>query len=94
MISKEDVRHIAGLSKLKFTEEEIEDFTKKFSQVLEYVEKLKEVDTENIEPTYQVNSSSQFMREDKIEESFKRDEALLNAPDKEFGYFKLPKVLE
>ena len=94
MISKEDVRHIASLSKLKFTEEEIEDFTKKFSQVLEYVEKLKEDDTENVEPTYQVISSSQFMREDKIEESFKRDETLLNAPDKEFGYFKLPKVLE
>ncbi|MBE6081537.1 Asp-tRNA(Asn)/Glu-tRNA(Gln) amidotransferase subunit GatC [Acidilutibacter cellobiosedens] len=94
MISKEEVKHIAELSRLKFNEEEIEDFTRKFSEVLEYVEKLKEVDTEKAEPMYEVNSLIQLMREDKVKESIPKEDALLNAPDKEFGYFKLPKVVE
>lgn len=94
MISKEDVKHIANLSKLNFNEDEMEDFTVKFSKIIEYVEKLKEVDTENIEPTYQVNPNYQFMREDEVKESFSREEALLNAPDSEYGYFKLPKVID
>ncbi|WP_077368507.1 Asp-tRNA(Asn)/Glu-tRNA(Gln) amidotransferase subunit GatC [Anaerosalibacter sp. Marseille-P3206] len=94
MISKDDVKHIAYLSKLKFSEEEIVDFTNKFSQIVEYVDKLSEVDTENIDSTYQISEEYQFMREDEIKESLSREEALLNAPDSQFGYFKLPKVLE
>lgn len=94
MISKEDVQHIAYLSKLKFDDEEIVDFTNKLSQIIKYVEKLSEVDTEDIDLTYQVNEGYQFMREDEVKESLSRDEAISNAPHSEFGYFKLPKVLE
>lgn len=94
MISKEDVQHIAYLSKLKFDESEIVDFTNKLSQIIEYVEKLSEVDTEDIDSTYQVNDDYQFMREDEVIESLSREEAISNAPDSQFGYFKLPKVLE
>ena len=94
MISKEDVQHIAYLSKLKFDESEIVDSTNKLSQIIEYVEKLSEVDTEDIDSTYQVNDDYQFMREDEVIESLSREEAISNAPDSQFGYFKLPKVLE
>lgn len=94
MISKEDVQHIAYLSKLKFDDEKIVDFTNKLSQIIKYVEKLSEVDTEDIDLTYQVNEGYQFMREDEVKESLSREEAISNAPNSEFGYFKLPKVLE
>lgn len=94
MISKAEIEHVANLAKLKFDEKEIEDFTEKFSEIIGYVEKLQEVDTENVKATYQVNSNVQFMREDKVEESFSNEEALSNAPDKQYGYFKLPKILD
>ena len=94
MISKEDVKHIAGLAKLKFSDEELEDFTNKFSHVLSYVEKLQEVDTENVEPTYQVNDNIQLLREDEVVEGLSREDVLRNAPDKQYGYFRLPKVLD
>lgn len=94
MISKEDVKHIAYLSKLKFSEEEIDEFTNKFTQIIEYVGKLDEVDTKDISATYQISENYQFMREDEVGESLSREEAILNAPDSQFGYFKLPKVID
>jgi len=56
--------------------------------------KLKEVDTEGIKPTYHVNDTRNAMREDKVEKSLAREKVLLNGPDKENGYFKIPKVLD
>ena len=94
MVSKEDVRHIAGLCKLRFSEEELDDFTDKFSQILEYVDKLKEVDTEGIEPTYFVNGKVQSLREDIVEEGLSREEAIKNAPEEQYGYFKLLRVMD
>lgn len=94
MIAKSEIEHVANLSKLKFNDEEIEDLIEEFSELDKYMEKLQEVDTENVEVTSQVNSNIQFMKEDKIEESFSNEKALLNAPDKQYGYFKLPKILD
>lgn len=94
MISKKEIEHIANLSKLKFNKDEIEGFAEKFSEIINYVEKLQEVDTTGVETTYQVNPNIQFMREDNVLESFSNEEALSNAPDKQYGYFKLPKILD
>lgn len=94
MISKEEVRHIASLAKLKFSEEEIDEFANKFSEVLTYVEKLNEVNTENIEPTYQVYDYNQRLREDEIKEGLSREEILQNAIEEQYGYFKLLKIVE
>ncbi|RKD28998.1 Asp-tRNA(Asn)/Glu-tRNA(Gln) amidotransferase subunit GatC [Thermohalobacter berrensis] len=93
-ISKEDVKHVAKLARLEFSQEEIEDFTQKFASVIEYVEKLKEVDVEGIEPTYHVHPIKNVMREDKVGKSMDRDKVLSNAPDKETGFFKIPNVLD
>ena len=94
MISKEDVKHIADLCKLKFSNEELENFTGKLSKVLEYVDQLKEVDTEGVEPTYQVNTKIQPLREDKVGISLPKEEAIKNAPEEQYGYFKLLKVVD
>lgn len=93
-ISKEEVKHVAYLSRLEFGEKDIEDFTRKFASVLDYVEKLKEIDTEGVEATYHVNSTKNVMRDDMVGESMDRDKVLENAPDKENGYFKLPNMIE
>lgn len=94
MISKEEVKHIASLAKLKFSEEEIDEFTDKFSEVLSYVEKLNEVDTENVEPTYQVYDYIQVLREDIVKEGLSREEILQNTIEEQYGYFKLLKIVE
>lgn len=94
MISKDQVEHMAEICKLKFSEEEIEDFTKKFSSVVEYVEKLDELDIEGVEPTYQVNSHTQKFREDTVKEGLTREEVLQNAPEEQYGYFKILKIVE
>jgi aspartyl-tRNA(Asn)/glutamyl-tRNA(Gln) amidotransferase subunit C len=94
MISKEDVKHIADLCKLKFSDEELESFTWKLSKLLEYVDQLKEVDTKGVEPTYQVNTKIQPLREDKVGISLPKEEAIKNAPEEKYGYFKLLKVVD
>lgn len=94
MISKEDVKHIASLAKLKFSEEEIDGFTDKFDEVLGYVAKLNEVDTNNIEPTYQVYDYIQRLREDTVKEGLSREEILQNSIENQYGYFKLLKIVE
>lgn len=94
MITKEQVEHMASLAKLKFSEEEIDEFTHKFSGVLNYVEKLNEVNIENVEPTYGVNSHTQVLREDVVQEGLSRQEVLQNTKEDQYGYFKLLKIVE
>lgn len=94
MVSKEDVKHIAELSKLEFSDEEIEYFTEEFAKIIEYVGQLKEIDTEGVEPTYNISSKAQPLREDVVRESLPKEEVLKNAPEEQYGYFKLPKIVD
>ncbi|MCF6465409.1 Asp-tRNA(Asn)/Glu-tRNA(Gln) amidotransferase subunit GatC [Clostridium sp. Cult2] len=94
MVSNEDVKYLSGLCKIKFSEEEIEDFTEEFSKILDYVNILKEVDTEGIEPTYHIGNNIQPLREDEIDKSLDKEDVLKNAPEEEYGYFKLLRVMD
>lgn len=93
-INKELVKYIAVLARLEFDESELDDFTEKFKRILEYVEQLKELDVENIEPTYHVNVNKNTMREDIVVQSLDITEALKNAPDKKDSFFRVPRVVE
>lgn len=81
-ISKEEVEKIALLARLGLTEEEKEIFSKQLSSILDYVEQLKEVKTDGVEPTAQVTGLENVYREDEIEASDKdtRDKLLKQAP--------------
>ena len=94
MISKEDIRHIAELCKLKFSEEELENYRQKFSEILEHASKLKEVDTDGVEPTHFVNTKVQLLREDIVVQGLSKEEAIKNAPEEQYGYFKLLRVMD
>ena len=93
-ITKKDVEHVAKLARLRLTEEEKEKFGKQLSEVLEYVEKLNELDTTRIEPTSHVVALKNVMREDEVKPSLPAEEVLRNAPDREGKYFKVPKIIE
>ncbi len=90
---KIDVAHVAKLANLPLTDEEKKKFEKQLSSILEYIEKLSEVDTKGIEPTSQVTGLENVMREDAPSESLTQDEALKNTKSKHNGLFKVPAVL-
>lgn len=93
-ISIEEVKHIADLSKLDLCKEELELFTNQLDQIINFVSKLNEVDTSNIEKTSHVLNLKTPFREDEVIERFKQEDALKNAPDSERGYFKVPKIID
>jgi aspartyl-tRNA(Asn)/glutamyl-tRNA(Gln) amidotransferase subunit C len=93
-VTKDEVKYIASLSRLEFNESELDDFTNEFNQILNYIDKLNELDTENIEPLSHPIEKKNVFRKDKLVASINRDEALKNAPDKTDEYFKVPKVIK
>ena len=96
-VTRAEVLKIADLAKLHFSEEEFDAFTFQFQRILGYVEQLKEVDVENIEPTSHValpvDFAKHIFREDEVKDSLPVDESLANAPDPGSGHFRVPKVL-
>ncbi len=92
-VTKELVIHIAELAHLKLKEDEIEKFQKELNQILEYVENLNEIDTSNVEPLSHPLPAINVFREDNVQESIPREEALKNAPDATEEFFKVPRVI-
>jgi aspartyl-tRNA(Asn)/glutamyl-tRNA(Gln) amidotransferase subunit C len=96
-ITREDIIKVAELAKLHFTDEELGEFTAQFQRILDYIEQLKELNVEGIEPTSHVSLSADFekrmFREDEARPSLPVEESLANAPDTSMGHFRVPKVL-
>ncbi|NMO98238.1 Asp-tRNA(Asn)/Glu-tRNA(Gln) amidotransferase subunit GatC [Paenibacillus lemnae] len=93
-ITTKDVQHVAKLARLNMTPEEENLFTDQLNAILQYAEKLKELDTEGVEPTTHVLPLHNVMREDENRKSLPIEKVLLNAPDEEDGHFKVPAVME
>lgn len=93
-ITKKEIEHVAKLARINFSEEEKEKFTNEFSGIIEFVNKLNEINTDGIEPTAHVLPIQNVFREDIVQESMDRDKVLQNAPLKEAGCFSVPKVVE
>ena len=92
-VTRKDVEHIAELARLKFSGEELENFTEQLNEILNYIEKLNELDTENVNPLSHPVEGENVFREDVVKPSVKREEALKNAPDSDDEFFKVPKVI-
>ncbi|AUS09846.1 Asp-tRNA(Asn)/Glu-tRNA(Gln) amidotransferase GatCAB subunit C [Laceyella sacchari] len=93
-ISKEQVQKVAMLGRLKLSEEEAEQYTTQLNDILQFVEKLNELDTEAVEPTSHVLPMQNVLREDEVRPSLERDKALANAPEQQDGMFRVPAVFE
>ncbi len=93
IISDEQVRHVAKLSRLKLTGEQVHTYAVQLSHVLSYIEKLNELDVEGVEPMAHPNDLVNRFREDVPGEALPVDAALLNAPAADRPFFKVPKVL-
>jgi aspartyl-tRNA(Asn)/glutamyl-tRNA(Gln) amidotransferase subunit C len=93
-VTLEDVEHVANLARLEFSDEEKKTLTNQLNKILEYMEKLNELDTSNVEPLAQVIPLSNVFREDAVRPSSPVSEVLKNAPAKTDKFFKVPKVIE
>ena len=94
-ISKQDVEHIAKLSALELTSEEVDKYSEQLSHVLEYVGELNKVDTKNIKPLFQVTDLKNVKRSDIVKPSEAKKEEFLNlAENKDGDYYKTEKLFE
>lgn len=93
-IQVKDVEYVAKLARLNLSDEEREKFTKQLDAILQYADKLNELNTDDIEPTTHVLPLTNVMREDVVKESLSQEKVFRNAPEEEDGQFKVPAVLE
>lgn len=93
-ISTEQVKHVAHLARISFSEEEIEKFTNDLDKIITFAEQLNELDTENIEPTSHVLDMKNVMREDVPSEGLAVEDVLKNAPEHQAGQIKVPAIIE
>ncbi|MBK7498341.1 MAG: Asp-tRNA(Asn)/Glu-tRNA(Gln) amidotransferase subunit GatC [Ignavibacteriales bacterium] len=92
-VTKKDVEKIAELARLKFTDKELENFTPQMNEILSYMDKLNELDTENVNPLSHPVEQTNVFREDELKPSISTENALKNAPSKDEHHFKVPKVI-
>jgi aspartyl-tRNA(Asn)/glutamyl-tRNA(Gln) amidotransferase subunit C len=93
-VTREEVEHIALLSRLALSTEEVERFTHQLSQILDYSAKLNELDTSQIEPMFYPLPLENVFREDVPGEPLPLEDALSNAPRRNGPFFEVPKVAD
>jgi aspartyl-tRNA(Asn)/glutamyl-tRNA(Gln) amidotransferase subunit C len=92
-ITKEEVLYVAHLARLDLDEEAIDKFAGQIDEILGYIDKLNQVDTEAIRPTSHAILLTNAFRDDEPGKHLNRDRVLANAPDQEDGSFVVPKVV-
>lgn len=92
-ISTSDIQHLASLSSLALADNEVDGLRQDLEKIIAYIEKLKELDTAGVEPTYQVTGLKNVWRDDEIQCDVGRYELLKLAPEQQNYQVKVPKVL-
>ena len=92
--SRDDIIHIAKLSRLEFTDEELEKYTKDLDNIVNFANTLSEIDVTGVKPTNHILDIKNVFRKDEVKPSYDRDLILKNAPTKAGGCVSVPKVVE
>ena len=90
----ETVRNIAFLARIKVPEDELDALAGELANIVDWVEQLSGVDTEGIEPMTSVVEMTLHERDDVVDDGGRREDVLANAPEREDGFFAVPKVVE
>jgi aspartyl-tRNA(Asn)/glutamyl-tRNA(Gln) amidotransferase subunit C len=93
-LTRDDVKKVAGLARLRMTDDQMDDLLPKMNNIVGFIEQLAEVNTDNVEPLSNVARSTLPLRKDVINDGECRDKVLANAPEAEEGFFAVPKVVE
>ena len=94
MITREQLNNMAELAMLSLDEEEVGNFQMEISSVLEFVSTIKDLDTENIEPTVQLELENHPLREDVVGESLPTEDVVKNTLEEQYGYFKILNIMD
>lgn len=94
MIDNQTIDYVAALAKLQLSEEEQEKARVDLGAILEYMEIMKELDTEGVEPMSHVFPVKNVFREDEVKNTPDRENLLANAPEQKEGCFKVPRTIE
>ena len=92
-ITKKDILKVANLARLELSENEVNSMTEQVGKILSYVEKLNELDTNDIEPTTHAISINNAFREDEVKQSLPQQKALQNGPLQNGEAFVVPKII-
>lgn len=92
-VNKQLVDRIAALSKLEFDDNTKEAIRQDLERIISFVDKLNEVNTDNVEPLIYINDDVNVLRDDIVKQEISKEEALSNAPTKDSDYIKVPKVI-
>ncbi|GAB3537995.1 Asp-tRNA(Asn)/Glu-tRNA(Gln) amidotransferase subunit GatC [Pontibacter brevis] len=88
------IKRLAHLARLEFNEEKEQEMLQDLNKILNWMDKLRELDTVHVEPLTHMSEEVNVLREDVAKNTVTHEEALLNAPKKDSDYFRVPKVLE
>ncbi|MCK9613889.1 MAG: Asp-tRNA(Asn)/Glu-tRNA(Gln) amidotransferase subunit GatC [Candidatus Omnitrophica bacterium] len=94
MPDKKQVEYVANLARIAISADEIEYLSSQLSKILDYIDKLKELNVDNIEPMRGLHLENNIFRKDEVVDSAVCEDILKNAPSREGNYFKIPKVIE
>ena len=92
-VNEETVRHLADLSNISLQDESIKNLTEDLRKIIDYIDELSELDTTNVEPTYQVTGLANVWREDEVKPQLSREDLLKISPDSAKNSIKVAKVL-
>ncbi len=92
-ITKDDVKYVANLARLTLDESSIDMFADQMAKIIDYVDTLNQIDTTGVAPMANAVSLNNAFREDNNTPHLDREKTLANAPDKEDGFFIVPKVI-
>jgi len=94
MIDKNILLQIADLSKLNISEEQLSEYMRDLNGLMEPLEKIQEVKTDNVDITYNVNNMKNPLGDDEVRESLPQEEVLKNTVEEQYGYFKILRVMD
>jgi len=94
LIDEQQVRHVAKLARLKLTDEQVRKYTGQLAAILEYVQKLGELNTDDVEPTAHAVPIRNIFRQDQARPGIGADNVLANAPHRDGSFFAVPPVLD
>lgn len=90
----EEIKHIADIAMIEFTEEELKGFQDNFNETFDMINEIKNLNLENIENTFHVNDTTNNLRPDEIKTGLSVEEAVQNTAEEKYGYFKIIKFVE
>ena len=93
-ITNEIIDHISHLARLEFNGDGKEEITSDMEKIVSFMDQLKKVDTNGIEPLISVSKNNNILREDESEKTIDKLDAFINAPQNDSDYFRIPKVLK